>query len=260
MARKHKREPRKRWFGGIGAAFIFLTRLPIPGWPYTKAEFAAAPAHFPLVGAVLGLGLGLLMTALLPVGTLGAAFLTIAASLLLTGCFHEDGLADTADALGGSYTREKLFEILKDSRIGAFGGAALVCTIGGRAALLADLGANALWALPLVWSLARVAPVWMMATMTYASPANSRSRDLAKCGFLHAFTATNWGVMTCAVVTLFYPQVVDVLILLFVIIGLFTIYCARVFQRRAWGYTGDFLGATEQVAELVGFACLAWFF
>ena len=94
--------------------------------------------------------------------------------MLLTGAFHEDGLADTSDALGGAYDREKIFVILKDSRIGAFGACALVVSIAGRAALLAHLGEGGAWALPLVGAAARVGPVWQIATMPVRHRARSR--------------------------------------------------------------------------------------
>ncbi|MDX1973274.1 MAG: adenosylcobinamide-GDP ribazoletransferase [Candidatus Sumerlaeia bacterium] len=251
-------EKHVRPLGGIGAAFIFLTRLPIPGWPYTKAEFAAAPAHFSLVGFVLGLLLGGLCLFLQPLGSLASGLLTLGFSLLLTGCFHEDGLADTADAIGGSFTREKLFEILKDSRIGSYGGAALVISLVGRAALIGELGGAVVWAFPLVWSWARVFPVWLMALMTYATPEKSRSRDLAGASWVHAVRCTLWAALGTLMVFLYTPTVILGVALMLPLLFLATVWCALLFQKKAGGYTGDFLGATEQVCELLGFAALVW--
>src|SRR6478609_6503675 len=82
----------------VRAAFVFFTRLPVGGFPYRKEDWKWAAAHAPFVGLVLGVALGLLERLLLPLGALPAAVLTIAVSLLLTGAFHEDGLADTSDA------------------------------------------------------------------------------------------------------------------------------------------------------------------
>ena len=161
---------------GIRAAFVFFTRLPLGGFPYRKEDWKWAAAHAPLVGLALGGALGQLDRALLPLGVLPAALLTIAVSLLLTGGFHEDGLADTSDALGGGYNVERVHAILKDSRIGAFGGAALVVSIAGRAALLAQLGEAAAFALPLVFCAARVAPIWLMASMNYVTAEESARR------------------------------------------------------------------------------------
>src|SRR5207237_965182 len=79
------------------------------------------------------------------------------------------------------------------SRIGTFGGAALVVSIGGRAALLAQLGAASLWALPLVGCLARAAPIWLMAALPYVSPTPAaKSRDIARGGLPQAIVATAW--------------------------------------------------------------------
>src|SRR3954453_24121009 len=102
------------------AAFVFFTRIPVGGFPYRQADWKWAAAHAPLVGLVLGAALGALDGALLPVGPLAAAALVVGASLVLTGGFHEDGLADTSDALGGGSDRARVLSILKDSRIGSF--------------------------------------------------------------------------------------------------------------------------------------------
>ncbi|MET0596172.1 MAG: adenosylcobinamide-GDP ribazoletransferase, partial [Polyangiaceae bacterium] len=148
---------------GIRASFAFFTRLPAGGFPYTSGELAWAPAHAPLVGALVGAVLGALHFVLLPLGALASATLVLGVSMLFTGALHEDGLGDTSDALGGGHDPAKVFAILKDSRIGAFGAAAIAVSVLARAALLAELGGATLWAFPLAWSAARVGPVWLMA-------------------------------------------------------------------------------------------------
>ncbi len=133
------------------AAFRFLTRLPVPG-PETRMEdLAPAVGWFPLVGATVGfLTAGAywagrhLWTA--PV----AAVVAIAIGLLLTGGFHEDGLTDATDGLGGGWTKERVLEIMKDSRIGAYGAMALWCLLALRWVALAELDDRALVVLPLV--------------------------------------------------------------------------------------------------------------
>jgi adenosylcobinamide-GDP ribazoletransferase len=100
-----------------------------------------------------------------------ASVATVAALALVTGAFHEDGLADTADALGGAFDREKLFAILKDSRIGSFGATALILVLLLRIAALAKLGPMAAGGLLLGQTLSRTTPVWMMAALPYATPA-----------------------------------------------------------------------------------------
>ncbi len=140
---------------GVRAAFVFLTRVPVGGFPYTDDEWRWAAAHFPLVGALLGTVVGAVDYVLLPLGELAAALGAIGVSLFLTGALHEDGLADTSDALGGAFARDKILAILKDSRVGTFGACALVLSIVGRAALLARLGPGAPWAFVLAGAAAR---------------------------------------------------------------------------------------------------------
>src|SRR5262245_5739617 len=108
---------------GVRAAFVFLTRIPVGGFPYRADDWKWAAAHAPLVGMVVGALTDVVDRLLAPAGETAAAVLAVGFSMLLTGAFHEDGLADTSDALGGSHDRAKVFAILKDNRIGTFGGA-----------------------------------------------------------------------------------------------------------------------------------------
>ncbi|HEY5374168.1 MAG TPA: adenosylcobinamide-GDP ribazoletransferase [Polyangiaceae bacterium] len=243
----------------IRAAFIFFTRLPLGGFPYRKADWKWAAAHAPLVGLALGSALGLLDRALLPLGALPAALLVVGVSLLLTGAFHEDGLADTSDALGGGYDTERVLLILKDSRIGSFGGAALVISIVGRAALLAQLGDSVAWALPLAWCGARVGPIWLMATMPYVTAREgAKSRDLTQGGISQALVATGWFAAVSVALVLtghFAAQRVGALAAALTVVTALTGWRYWV---RVRGITGDFLGATEQLSELAALAVLAW--
>jgi adenosylcobinamide-GDP ribazoletransferase len=240
------------------AAFVFLTRIPVGGFPYAPDEWRWASAFFPLVGAVIGGLAAGVFGVLRPLGPLGAAYFAIGASLLATGAFHEDGLADTSDALGGGYDREKVFAILKDSRIGSFGGAALVVSIAGRAALLAQAGARAMAALVLIGAVARAAPVWQMVVLPYATPDGAKSRHVASAGPTQALVASTWPLLVGgALVGSRYlePWRVGAA---FVATGAVAILTGWRFKKRVGGLTGDFLGATEQLAELVGFAVMAW--
>jgi adenosylcobinamide-GDP ribazoletransferase len=240
------------------AAFAFLTRVPLGGFPYEPAEWRWAPAYFPVVGAALGGVGGFVFEALRPLGATGAAYLALGASLLLTGAFHEDGLADTSDALGGAYDRAKLFAILKDSRIGAFGACAVVVSIAGRAALLARIDARALWALVLVGAVARAAPVWQIAALEYATPEGSKSSDVMRAGALQAAVGSVWPLLFGVALVVFHRveawRVAGVL-LAAAGVGIVT---AWRYKARAGGVTGDFLGATEQLCELAGLAVMAW--
>jgi adenosylcobinamide-GDP ribazoletransferase len=242
----------------VRAAFAFFTRIPAGGFPYSDAELAWAPAHAPLVGAVLGAVLGALDVILLPLGPLAAATLVLGVSMFFTGALHEDGLADTADALGGGHDRAKLFAILKDSHIGAFGAAAIAVSVLARAALLAQLGAAALWAFPLAWCAARVGPVWLMVALPYITPSQSKSDRLVRATWRQGFVASAWFAIAA-----FFAQ--DAAILdawriaaVALAIAIVTAISGFRFYRRAGGITGDFLGATEQLGEIAALAACAW--
>jgi adenosylcobinamide-GDP ribazoletransferase len=243
----------------IRAAFVFLTRVPLGGFPYSNDDWAWSSAHFPLVGALLGALLGVVDRALLPLGALAAAIITIALSMLLTGAFHEDGLADTSDALGGAYDREKVVAILKDSRIGTFGGAALVVSIALRASLAARLGEDVAWGWALVGCAARTGPVALLAAMPYATVGEqAKSRLVTRGRWPQAAVAMTWlAIVAGALVAAKCVTLARVGILALAMIGVAIVTGWR-FARRLGGVTGDFLGATEQIGEMVGLAVLAW--
>ncbi len=244
---------------GLRAAFVLLTRIPVGGFPYRSEDWAWAAAHAPFVGLVVGAVLGGLDRLLLPVGSLPSAILVVGASLLLTGAFHEDGLADTADALGGGSDTARVLAILKDSRIGSYGGAALVVSIAARAALLAQLGPAALWALPIAGCSARVGPIWLLACLPYVtSTSEAKSGAVARAGMPQAVVATGWflAVIGASVVlrSITGARVGGLVAALVAV----TIVTGWRYVRRAGGITGDFLGATEQVGEIAALAVLAW--
>jgi adenosylcobinamide-GDP ribazoletransferase len=242
----------------VRAAFVFLTRIPVGGFPYTDDEWRWAPAWFPLVGFVVGAGVGVIDRALLPLGTLVAAIGALAGSLLLTGAFHEDGLADTSDALGGGFDREKILLILKDSRVGAFGASALVISLLGRAALLARLGPEAPFALPFVGMAARALPVWQIAALPYVSSSASKSPGVTRAGWAQAVLATLLTVAGGAAMVATghaTPARAAAVVGVMMVVTLVTSFR---YMRRLGGFTGDFLGATEQLCELAGYGALAW--
>ncbi len=260
-------EPRaSSWFPrDMRAAFVFLTRVPVGGGPYTDEEWQSSTGHFPLVGAVLGVVLATLAAALLPhFGAWPTALLVLAASMLLTGAFHEDGLADTADALGGAFDREKLFAILKDSRVGTYGAAALVVSLGLRAALLVELGSAMPLAILLSQCVARLPPIALMQQLPYVTSANpeegaeAKSRLVARATRRELSVAGAWVALLVA--SVWFAGGISlgrVLVMGLALAGSATLMGMR-FHRRAGGITGDFLGATEQVSECIVLLVLVW--
>ena len=240
------------------AAVVFLTRIPIGGGPYSEEEWRWAPGFFPLVGAAIGLATATVHFVSFPLGAGPAAILCVATGLLLTGAFHEDGLADTADALGGSIDdTPRLLEILKDSRIGSYGAAALIVSLTLNFALLAELGSGAMPGLVLAHGLSRVPPVWQLATLPYITrPEQSRSMEIARGGPAQAWlaSAVGAGLLGAAWLTGALP-ISAVLWIVASLTGLGVLSGWR-YRVRAGGICGDFLGATQQLGQVAVLAVL----
>jgi adenosylcobinamide-GDP ribazoletransferase len=238
--------------GGLRAAAMLLTRLPLGSGPLAPEARSWAAAWIPLVGTGLGLTGGGLLAWLEPrLGGRLAAALTIGLMLLVTGALHEDGLADTADALGGARERTRLFAILKDSHLGTYGVLALVLSLLVRIEALHQLGIRAPGAYLLAAPLSRLPLVWLMAALPYVTPEGvARSRDLVRIGAGQVAVAT--GLMLSMMVALVgIGLLAPVTAALALASVAFTAALAGWrFHRRAGGITGDFLGATQQLSEI----------
>ena len=246
-------------------AVQFFTRIPVTGqladWVgYSPAMLRASAAHFPGIGwlaAALSAGVyAALHGALAPnplAPAVAAVFCTIA-TVLMTGGFHEDGLADVADGLGGSYDRERALDIMKDSRIGAFGAMALVLALLAKLCLLALLGAHSLQAAlaALVGGhvLSRLWPLLIVRSLPHVGDtARSKSKPLAD--------QISPGALAAAVLWCFpaLALVQQAPAAIFLGAGVVASMVAawrmqRLFARRLGGFTGDCLGATQQVGEI----------
>lgn len=247
---------------GARLAVTFLTRFPAGGFPYSEDEAKWASAWFPAVGLLLGALSFLVFSLSRGAGTLIAAILTVSASLFVTGAFHEDGLADSADALGGAVEKSRVFEILKDSRIGTYGAAALFLALALRAALLvrfADEGVALFWALLFSESLSRACAVSLMVALPYAtSDAHSKSRQMTRAGLAQGALA--WLFPAAALLAAVHaghlaaPHALTLVAAALTV----TVWLGWRFVRRVGGVTGDFLGATQQLCSLT--IQLAWIF
>lgn len=246
-------------------ALQFLTRLPVsPGGAYEPAWLNRSARHFPLVGALVGaLGAAVLIAAATVWPPTVAALLALAATVVITGAFHEDGLADTFDALGGAVSRERALAIMKDSRIGSYGAAALVLTLAGRAALMAALcaqgPARAAAAVVLAHAWGRATAVLLMAGLPYAGDAeHAKAKPLATAvGPAEWCVALGWAVVVAAGLAwagALAPARAGVAL---AAAALVLWAMRRWLQRRLGGYTGDTLGATEQLTELAVLLVLA---
>jgi adenosylcobinamide-GDP ribazoletransferase len=238
------------------SAVTFLTRLPVGTCGCTLP--ASAAGYFPAVGTLVGLIGALTWRVTTHLDSTVRAWLVTAVLLLVTGAFHEDGLADTADALGGAFDRKRLFEILKDSRIGSFGAVALITVIALRSALWRQvLQANAA-TLIVSQTLSRLPPVLMLRSLPYVTPAPaSRSHDVTALGATQVGLAAMWCVGVLAIYGVAYRVWIPIVAAV-VAQGLVSAWLAYRFVRRAGGLTGDFLGTTQQLGELAFLLAFAW--
>jgi adenosylcobinamide-GDP ribazoletransferase len=246
------------FLSGARAALTFLTRIPFGCGPISPAALHWAPAWFPAIGLALGCVGWLVFLGLDRAGSWVAAASAVAVLALITGAFHEDGLADTADALGGAWDREKIFAILKDSRIGSFGATALTLVLLLRIAALAKLGPLAFCGLLLGQTLSRTTPVWLMAALPYVTPGqDARSRPLAGVRLPQVIFATGSAALISALLLIFHFVAMKPLIVAASLAVGVAILCGWRFYARAGGVTGDFLGATQQVTDVVVLVGLA---
>lgn len=227
-------------------AVAFLTRLPVPAPAEPSLDRAAV--FFPLVGLLVGglaAGVRALGDQVLPPAP--STLLAIAAALLVTGALHEDGLADTADGFGGGATREQKLDIMRDSRIGAYGVCALALSILLRASALASLADTTL-VVPALIAAHGAARAVMPAFMTLVPPArrDGLSATAGRPSGVTAAVAALLGILVTAI-CLGPARAVLATILLAVVGALM----ARLSFRQIGGQTGDTLGALEQVSEIV---------
>ncbi len=233
-------------FSGFAAATAFLTRIPTAG--RKDGRLADAAWAFPLVGAGIGAiaALTFFVAQLVGLGDEPAALLAVSSGIALTGGLHEDGLADAVDGLAGGHDREAKLAIMRDSRLGTYGVLALVLSVALRAATLAQIGDAVFAGLALVAAHAasRAALPAAMWAMTPARtdglgaaagrPSASVTGAAAVIGIVIALAALGPGHGAAAVV----------------ISGAAVCAAAALARRQIGGYTGDVLGAFQQIGEI----------
>jgi len=247
-------------------AVQFFTRIPSTGklgdWVgYSPEMLRASAGHFPGVGWIVGLvaaGVLAARSLLLPAANayspLVAAVLSTLATVLLTGCFHEDGLSDVVAGLGGSHQRARALEIMKDSRIGAYGAMAMVLAVLVKTVLIALLASHslalAMASLVAAHVIARLWPMCVVRSLPHVGDsASSKSKPLA------AFISRQ-GLVCCllwslpAALLLGLSQGWPALLLALVLSAAAALWMRQWLQRRLQGFTGDGLGAAEQVSEI----------
>jgi len=237
----------------IATAFMFLTRLPVGRWASADPKvLSASVVWFPLVGMVVGLLLTAMawgIALLIPLELV--AIMMLLGGVMLTGAFHEDGLADVADS-AGAFEREKKLDIMRDSRIGTYGGLALIilCLLKWQSCLLI-LQHSASWlsvaaSLVVAHAAARWSSLWLLHRQPYAR-AEAPNKVIAA-----TMTPQRLLYGTCVLFValvggfaVYHLELIVVLLIAFAVVELFGQYCLRAFG----GVTGDCLGAGNQLVE-----------
>lgn len=236
----------KREWQAFWLATGFLTRIPmLARIDYSQRLMNQSSVYFPLIGLLLGglyAGLYSLLVMIWP--ALISLILVLCFHLWLTGAFHEDGLADSVDGLGGGLSVARRLAIMKDSSLGTYGALSLVCALGLKAALL--LAMPQIWlALLLAPCFARLTPLLLMRLLPYVSnPDTSKTRPVAE-----AFGTGRLLVAVGFVVIVGFMTNTSVAAL--AAVTLVSVVWGSMLVRLLGGYTGDTLGASVVFTELV---------
>lgn len=239
-------------------ALMFFTRIPCPAWVDHSEEYLnQSSRYFPVMGWIVGsFGAAVFISASLVLPLTLAVLLSMIATVLLTGAFHEDGFADMCDGFGGGWTKIRILEIMQDSRLGTFGaiGLGFVLTVKFLCLyVLAERNPTLFVAFALFagHSASRLTAVTFLRTHEYARvEGESKTKPLA--------TQLTNGSLVFALLTGLAPLLVFSWKGLALILPLVLVkwYLGRFFTRWIGGYTGDCLGATQQVAEVALYLAL----
>lgn len=239
------------------SAVQFFTRIPVPGWVgHSPGQLNQSARFFPLIGVLVGLFAALVLWLAAQRWPVAVALLiSMAASIWMTGAFHEDGLSDYADGMGGGYTREKILDIMKDSRVGAYGVIALILVLGVKyQALLALLARHSIMqvsmALVAAHTLSRMLAVIVMRWMRYV-----REDELARAKPVAqniSWASLSWALSTgllvlCALYWIAF-DIFNIISALMLSIGVLIVLVLQM-RKHLGGYTGDCLGAVQQLTE-----------
>ncbi len=234
-------------------ALGFFSRIPMPAWvSYSPENLNRSSRYFTLVGWLLG---GLVAIAFYVVNLFFSINISLwfamAFSLVLTGAFHEDGLADTADGFGGGYTIEKKLSIMKDSRVGTYGAVALMMALMGKYLLLLE-SRHLVVSLLIAYALSRTLAASLIFDMNYVTDIDSsKSKPLA-----NNQSKADLLVLLTTSLPLFLFLVWQSALLLCCVLILVRYTCKFYFIKQIGGYTGDCLGAAQQVGEFIIYASL----
>ena len=250
---------RKQWRYFL-LALGFFTRIPVPNFvDFQESELNHSTKYFPLIGIIVGV-IGAASFALsaefLPQNI--AVLISMATTIYLTGAFHEDGLADSADGLGGGWGRERILTIMQDSRLGTYGAVALFLMLFAKFQLLNSLNSYFVsFALIAGHALSRLCAVYIMASLSYTKLEGKAKPLATQVNMVGLLVANVFGLLPLfAIIGLLVVNnhALEITIK-FGLMALIPVLISWVWWRHKinkWlgGYTGDTLGAMQQIAEL----------
>jgi adenosylcobinamide-GDP ribazoletransferase len=258
----------KGWLRGGWYDFLsaveFLTRIRVPVQSYEADTLSRAVKFFPVIGLLIGLGGALLYFLLAPhLPPAIVALCVVVYFVMITGCFHEDGLADAADGFGGGWEREQVLTIMRDSRIGSYGAAALTLSLLARVLLIAALPSlRAEFYLVAAPVLSR----WTTLPLSFYLPSarqGGEDRSIGQGGGQGARIARLTSLRSLIFGSVFTIVVVLALLRFHGIAPILasagvTWLTALYYKYRIGGVTGDCFGATNQLAEIAVYVCGVW--
>lgn len=247
-------------------ALQFFTRIHVPSFAdFKETDLNQSAKYFPLIGIVVGLlaaAVYQLSTYVLPNAV--AVLLSMAATIYVTGAFHEDGLADSADGLGGGWDKARILAIMQDSRLGTYGAVALFFALLAKFQLLVSLPqAWVAFALVIAHALSRLTAVLMMSTLSYVKP-DGKAKPLAtSMSRRDVAVACLFGLLPLILLWCYFADSLAIWTLLLHIAVptiLAWLWWRAKIKRWLGGYTGDCLGATQQITELTVYLGMLAFF
>lgn len=229
------------------AALRFFTRLPTPAWVgHSDETLACAIRYFPAVGLIVGAIAALVfgLSSLFWPKTL-AVLAAMSSALYLTGALHEDGWSDMVDGFGGGWEKEQILSIMRDSRIGSFGAVALIVLLLARFCALIELDFALIPAALLAGhTFSRFCATTLLHGLDYVRETGKAKALTSRIGRGELLFAALPALLALCLLP---PRAA----LLACLVAACATWClARMFKRRIGGYTGDCLGAVQQLAEV----------
>ena len=228
----------------------FLTRIPVPADPdFSDEKLNGASRYFPVVGALVAAisALSFMLASALFDNVFLAVLLSMVASILVTGAFHEDGFADSCDGFGGGWRPDDVLRIMKDSRIGSYGSVGLIMVLGLKASALFAMPSTLALLSALFWAhiVSRWLSVSFLLDLDYVR-GDGKSKPLAT-----AMPLSHWLLAGLPILALLIFSDLPALLPMFLALLIFRFGYAAYLRRRIGGYTGDALGTAQQIAEIV---------